>query len=54
MYSFTMDSGNEKKTAQGVKKSVKNREIKHRDFKDCLFNKVPPQHSMMGFRSDLH
>ena len=51
MYSFVMDDGKEKKTAKGVKKSVKEREIKHRDFKDCLFNK---QHSMMGFRSDCH
>ena len=30
MYSFKMDSGKEKKTAKGVKKSVKDREIKHR------------------------
>ena len=54
MYSFMMDAGQEKKTAKGVKKSVKEREIKHQDFEDCLFNKVPQQHSMMGFRSDCH
>ena len=54
MYSFVMDDGKEKKTAKGVKKSEKEREIKHRDFKDRLFNKVPKQHSMMGFRSDCH
>ena len=49
-----MDDGQEKKTAKGVKKSVKEREIKHQDFKDCLFNKNPQQHCMMGFRSDCH
>ena len=49
-----MYSGKAKKTAKGVKESVKDRDIKHRDFKDCLFNKVPQQHSKMGFRSDLH
>ena len=48
-----MGSGKKKKTAKREKKSVKDREIKHRDFKDWLFNKVPQQHSMMGFRSDL-
>ena len=48
MFSFMMDSG--KKTANGVKKNVKDQEF----FKDCLFNKVPQQHSMLGFRSDLH
>ena len=37
-----------------MKKSVKNRKIKHRDFKDCLFDKVPEQRSMMGFKSDCH
>ena len=37
-----------------MKESVKNREMKHRDFIDCLFNTVPQQHSMMDFRSDLH
>ena len=37
-----------------MKKSVKDQGTKHRDFKDCLFNTVPEQHPMMGFRSDLH
>lgn len=54
MYSFVMDDGQEKKTAKWVKKSVKERETKHQDFKDCLFNKNPQQRSMMGFRSDCH
>ena len=54
MYSFALDSGREKQTAKGVKKSVKEREIKHQDFKDCLFSKVPQQHSMIGFMSDCH
>ena len=54
MYSFILDGGKEKKTAKGVKKSVKEREIQHVDFKNCLFNNVPQQHSMLGFQSDCH
>ena len=44
----------ESKKAKGVKKIVVKKEIEYQDFKDCLFNKVPRQHSMMGFRSDCH
>ena len=54
MYSFLLEGGKEKKTAKGVKKSVKEREIRHGDFKDCLFSRVPQQHAMLGFRSDCH
>ena len=52
--SFMMDRGKEKKTAKGMKKSVEDWEMKHWDLKDCLFNKVPKQHSMMGFTLDCH
>lgn len=54
MYSFLLEGGKEKKTAKGVKKSVKEREIRHADFKGCLVNKAPQQHVMLGFRSDRH
>ena len=54
MYSLQMDDGKEKKTVKGAKKSVKDREIKHRDFEDCLFNKTPQQHTMLGFNSTCH
>ena len=36
-----------KKTAEGVKNYMTEREIRHVDYKDCLFTKTLQSHSMM-------
>ena len=54
MYSFALDDRKEKKAAKGTKKSVAEKEIRHKDYKDCLFSQLLQQHCMMGFRSNCH
>ena len=58
MYTFMMDSGKEKKTAKGLKKSVKDREFKHRDFIRLSLQESPSTRVLDGFQirlcSDLH
>ena len=54
MYSFLTENNQEKKTGKGIKKSVLKKEIKHQDFKDCLFKQREYQHSMTNFRSEHH
>ena len=44
----------EKKTGKGINKSVLRKEIKHQDFKDCLFMRQEYEHSMVNFRSQHH
>ena len=39
---------------KGIKKSVLKKEVKHQDYKDCLFERREYQHSMMGFQSQQH
>ena len=50
MYSFIIKKdGKEKKkkTAKGVRNCVTERDIRHVDYKDCLFTKTVQSHSMM-------
>ena len=54
MYSIKLMDGKEKKTGKGIKKNVLTKQIKHQDFKDCLFLQQDYQHSMMNFRSQGH
>ena len=54
MYSIKTEDGKEEKKGKGIKKSVLKREVKHQDYKDCLFEKREYQHQMMGFRSHQH
>ena len=54
MYSILTKDGKEKKTGKGIKRSVLKKEIKHQQFKDCLFEQREYQHSMMNFRSECH
>ena len=55
MYSMlAKDAKKDQKKGKGIKKSVLKKDIKHQDFKDCLFEKREYQHSMMGFRSHQH
>lgn len=57
MYSFVLKrNGLEKqeKKAKGVKKSVTKRDIRHADFKNCLFKQTQYEHSMTQIRSQNH
>ena len=54
MYSMKLDDDEEKKTGKGIKKNVLKKEIKHQDFKDCLFNHQEYAHTMVNFRSQQH
>lgn len=55
MYSMlTEDAKKDQKKGKGIKKSVLKKEVRHQDYKDCLFEKREYQHTMMGFRSHLH
>ena len=54
MYSIKTEDGKESKKGKGIKKSVLKRDVKHQDYKDCLFEKREYQHQMMGFRSHQH
>ena len=54
MYSMKLDDDKEKKTGKGINKNVLKKEIKHQDFKDCLFNHQEYTHTMVNFRSQQH
>ena len=54
MYSMKLRDGVEKKTSKSINKSVLKKEIKHQDFKDCLFMSQEYEHSMVNFRSQQH
>ena len=54
MYSILTEDGKESKKGKSIKKSVLKKEVKHQDYKDCLFQRREYQHSMMGFQSQQH
>ena len=54
MYTLKLDNEQEKKTGKGIKKSVLKKEIKHDDYRNCLFNQQEYSHSMKTFRSQQH
>ena len=55
MYSYVVEKGKkENKKAKGIKKCVTEKGIRHADYKDCLFNKVPREHSMIQIKSKNH
>lgn len=54
MYAIKLDDGKEKKTGKGIKKSVLKKEVRHQDFKDCLFLRQDYEHTMVNFRSQHH
>ena len=54
LYSYKMLEGQESKKCKGVKSSVINKSILHKDYKKCLFTKKPECRSMKIFRSRLH
>ena len=54
MYSYIKDNQEGGKTAKGIKKSVINKDIKHENYKDTLFNNEQMHHKMKTIRSDKH
>lgn len=55
MYSIkTEEKKQDQKKGKGIKKNVLKKEIRHQDYKDCLFQQREYHHSMMGFRSHQH
>ena len=54
MYSYIKDNQEGGKTAKGIKKSVINKDIKHQNYKDTLFNNEQIHHKMKTIRSEKH
>lgn len=54
MYSLLLSSGEEKKTAKGVSKSMIKNQLKYSMYRDCLFNKLKYNHTMKLIRSNNH
>ena len=54
MYSIKTEDGKEEKKGKGIKKSVLKKQVRHQDYKDCLFQQREYHHDMMGFRSHEH
>jgi len=54
MYSYVKDNDKEARTAIGIKKVVINKEIKHEDYKNTLFNHEQIYHQMKTIRSVNH
>ena len=53
-YSYLMDDGSEHKRANGTKKCIIKREIKFKNYKDCLFNNKIITKSQQRFKSQAH
>ena len=54
MYSYVKDNEKEDRTAKGIKKVVINKEIKHENYKNTLFNNKQIYHQMKTIRSVNH
>jgi hypothetical protein len=54
MYSFLEESGTSKKVGKGIMKATLKKQIKHVDYKDCLFSKTLAMHHMVSIRSIDH
>ena len=54
MYSMKLENDQEKKTGKGIKKNVLKKDIKHADYKDCLFFQQEYVHVMKSFQSQGH
>ena len=54
MYSYIKDNDQNNKTTKGIKKIVIQKNIKHEDYKQTLFNNRQMYHSMKTIRSNLH
>ena len=54
MYSYVKGNDKEARTAKGIKKVVINKEMKHEDYKNTLFNNEQIYHQMKTIRSVNH
>ena len=54
MYSYIKDNQKEGKTAKGIKKNIISNDIKHKDYKNVLFENKQIHHSMKTIRSINH
>ena len=54
MYSYIKENQKEERTAKGIKKNIIKNNIKHRDYKETLFNKKQMHHKMKTIRSQNH
>ena len=52
MYSYIKDDGQNKKTAEGIKKMVIKKDIRHEDYRNTLFNNSQMCHKIKTIRSD--
>ena len=54
MYSYIKDNDEGGKTAKGIKKNIITKNIKHKDYKEVLFNNKQMHHTMKTIRSNNH
>ena len=54
MYSYMKDNNKGGKTAKGLKKNIIKKNIKHKNYKDVLFNNKQIYHTMKTIRSQNH
>ena len=54
MYSYLKDTNECGRTEKGIKKNVIKKDIKHKNYKDVLFNNKQVYHKMKMIRSQRH
>jgi RNase P subunit RPR2 len=54
MYSLLLPNSKEKKTCKGVKRSYVSKVIRHKMYRDCLFNETPTSSNFFVIRSTKH
>ena len=54
MYSIKTEDGKEKKTAKGILKVVKDKDITHQNYEQCLFDKLQMKHKQTRIIQDNH
>ena len=54
MYSLLLPNNKEKSTAKGIKKSFAKKNIKHQQYRDCLFNETETSATFQNIRSFNH
>lgn len=51
MYSILLETGKEKKTGKGIKKSALKKKVSHADYKRCLFGSKKDQRQLVSFNN---
>ena len=54
MYSIKTEDGKEKKTAKGILKVVKDKDITHENYNQCLFDKLQMKHKQTRIIQESH